>query len=169
MMCNGLVRLMMLTSAARLVDFPDVREPERVEGRDLVGDRTKDGADGPALLEDVDTEAPDTVDHVGGVELFRRLEALPEVLGEDPVDHLPDLLVVEPRETLDLPQRAVHADARRQLVGKVKVRRPVLDRVGQQVVQVERARSTSGRARGLVEAETVELGEAVAGRPDERR
>ena len=134
MMCSGLVRLMMSTSDAKVVDFPepvgpvtrtrpwrisvkdrmDSGMPEHVEGRDLVGDDAQRGGHGSPLLEDVEPESPHVDDGVGGVELLLGLETLPQGLGEDPEDHVPDHLVGEDRAALDGPDGPVEPDARRQ-------------------------------------------------------
>ncbi len=97
------------------------------------------GPDGTSLLEEIDAEPADTEDRVCCVELVFSLEALPEVLGQDPVHHLADLLVVHAQEALDRAQRAVDADRRGQLVGEVEVRGAVAHRVGEQLVDVQTA------------------------------
>ena len=96
----------------------DVGQAERVERRDLVGDGSHHRADRAALLEDVDAEAADAGDRVGGVELLLGLEALPQALGEDAVDHLADLLVVARRRVPRSAGREPSMRDRRRLAGR---------------------------------------------------
>ncbi len=112
--------------------------PERVEYRDLVGNRPERRCHRPALAEDVHPEPAHTRYRVGRVELLLVLEALALARRQDPEDHLPDGLVVEYRASLDRSDGAVEADAAGHLGREVQVGCPDAHRVTQQVVDVER-------------------------------
>ena len=88
------------------------REAELLERHDLVRDRPEDGADGVALQEHVHAEAALARDRVRRVELVLGLELLPLLLGEDGVDHPPDLRAVQLRELGEALELAVDADRR---------------------------------------------------------
>ena len=113
------------------------RHPEAVEGHDLVRDGPHDRADVVALEEHVDPEAAAARERVRAVELQLVLELLPLLLGEDRVDHLPDLRAGQRVDALDRPQLAVHPDDRRAAGGQVEVRAVLLEHLLQQVVDVD--------------------------------
>ena len=94
------------------------------------------------------------------------LEPLTEVLGQDPVHHLADLLVVDARQALDRPKRAVDADRWRQLVRQVKVRGAVVHRVGEQLVDVQAAVGVQSRLERLDVGQSARPGGKRGGSPD---
>ena len=65
----------------------------------------------PRCWRQVDTEPAHSDDRVRGVELLFRLETLTQSLGQDPVHHLTNLLVVDTCQAFDRAQRAVDADS----------------------------------------------------------
>lgn len=155
-MCSGFVLLMMSISAASVVDFPLPVGPvtntsprqvgelahrpghaELLEGKDLEGDATEDGADGVALLEDVQAEPADGRDDMGGVELQVGLEPLPELLRQDLVDQVTYRRGRQHVEPLHREEVTVDTRHGRATGSQVEVRTPGLDHLDQDLVHVQ--------------------------------
>src|SRR5581483_2896324 len=98
--------------AARLLRerMEDGREAELLERLDLLRDKAEGGADGLALVVDVDAEARDTGQRIGKVELALLFEDLLLLARENPVEKRPRVVGRQRVEALgaqDLPAYAV--------------------------------------------------------------
>ena len=89
-------------------------QQELLDAHDLEGNDAQHHADGAALLEDVDAEAPEARHAVRQVELVLRLELFLLVVVHDAERHPRDLLGRQPARVLQRNQRSVDAKHRRQ-------------------------------------------------------
>ena len=96
-------------------------ETELLERLDLVRDQAERGAQCLALEEDVDTEASDSGNRVGQVELAVDLESLLLLAREDAVEQVTRLVGAQRRHTIEALQMTAQAHDRRRADGDVQI------------------------------------------------
>jgi hypothetical protein len=125
--------------AARLLGevVDDRRQPELLDGLDAERDEAERRADRRALVVGVDAKPRPARDRVGEVDLPVGLQALALVVREDRVDDLARLLGAHDGVILERLQASADADRRMRARREVQVGGVALDRLEQEVGEVE--------------------------------